>query len=106
MDTSPLFGMRSTHNEKILLSSIIRLSASHQRFLKCSVPRILPERRSAVPSPKPIPAQECNVVPPMLMDAIPVEAVIATLWPVDLKNRIISRSKTVFPVPEIRVDEM
>jgi hypothetical protein len=52
-----------------------------------------------MPSPKPIPAQECNVVPPMLMDAIPVEAVTATLRLVDLKTLEISRSKTVFPVP-------
>ncbi len=106
MDTSPSLGIRTTHNEKILLSSIIRLSTSNQRSLKRFVPRILPERRFAVSSPRPIPAQECNVVPPMLMDAIPVEAVIATLRPVDSKNCIISRSKTVFPVPEIRVDEM
>ncbi|KAH9065956.1 hypothetical protein EDB87DRAFT_1594051 [Lactarius vividus] len=104
MDTNPLLGLRPTHNKKILLSSIIRLSTSHQRFLKRSVPRILPERCLALPSPKPIPAQECKVVPPMLMDAIPVEAVMATLRHVDLKNCMISPSKTVFPVPEIRVE--
>lgn len=41
----------------------------------------------------------------MLMDAIPVEAVIATLGGAP-KNFIISRSRTVFPVPEMCVDEV
>ena len=41
----------------------------------------------------------------MLIDAIPVEAVTATLRPVDLKTLKISQSKTVFPVPEIGIGE-
>lgn len=103
METSPLFSMRSTLNEEISLSSIIRLSTPNQRSLKLFVPRILRERRFAVRPPRPMPAQECKVVPPMLTDAIPVDAVTATIQPVDLKKPMISRSKTVLPVPKIRV---
>ncbi|KAG2123605.1 hypothetical protein DEU56DRAFT_745290, partial [Suillus clintonianus] len=40
-------------------------------------PRNLPPSFFASSRPSPIPAHECTVVPPMLTDAIPVEAVIA-----------------------------
>ncbi|KAG2028336.1 hypothetical protein BDR03DRAFT_813937, partial [Suillus americanus] len=50
--------------------------------------------------PSPIPAHECTVVPPMLTDAIPVEAVIARPeWPRPPRARIISRKRTDLPVP-------
>ncbi|KAI0080063.1 hypothetical protein K474DRAFT_1590717, partial [Panus rudis PR-1116 ss-1] len=59
-------------------------------------------KRSLGSLPRPIPAHECRVHPPMLMDAIPVEAVMPTSphsasW--DLHHLIISRSRTDFPVP-------
>ncbi|KAJ6574739.1 hypothetical protein B0H19DRAFT_935347, partial [Mycena capillaripes] len=50
--------------------------------------------------PIPIPAQECNVHPPMLIAAMPVDAVIPSvghLWPPS--SLIISRRSTDFPVP-------
>ncbi|KAJ8593557.1 hypothetical protein M405DRAFT_731234, partial [Rhizopogon salebrosus TDB-379] len=50
--------------------------------------------------PSPIPAQECTVVPPMLTDAIPVDAVIARpSWPRPPRTRMISRKSTDLPVP-------
>lgn len=54
-------------------------------------------------SPSLIPAQECSVTPPMLIAAIPVEAVIATVSGISeepfVKNLIISLNRTDFPVP-------
>jgi hypothetical protein len=50
----------------------------------------------------PTPAQECNVVPPMLTAAIPVDAVIPRTDEGDPpRTRIISRRRTDFPVPAI-----
>ncbi|KAG1904439.1 uncharacterized protein F5891DRAFT_891446, partial [Suillus fuscotomentosus] len=50
--------------------------------------------------PSPIPAHECTVVPPVLTDAIPVEAVIPRPeWPRPPRARMISRKRTDLPVP-------
>ncbi|KAI6159526.1 hypothetical protein EDD17DRAFT_1486267, partial [Pisolithus thermaeus] len=51
--------------------------------------------------PKPIPAHEWTVVPPIFTLAIPVEAVIAKRPdPCPPQTRMISRSRTDLPVPE------
>jgi hypothetical protein len=58
---------------------------------------------SAVPSPIPIPPNECSVTPPILQAAIPVDAVTATASTERqyffFKERMISLSRTDFPVP-------
>ncbi|KAI0047662.1 hypothetical protein FA95DRAFT_1463630, partial [Auriscalpium vulgare] len=55
---------------------------------------------SARSSPRPIPAHECSVVPPIFTDAMPVDAVIASLsgLPGSLRALIISRRRTDFPM--------
>ncbi|KII93469.1 hypothetical protein PLICRDRAFT_65084, partial [Plicaturopsis crispa FD-325 SS-3] len=62
------------------LSSIIRVRTFCHRlrtFLNFGCPRNLPASFFASSCPKPIPAHECSVVPPMLTDAMPVDAVMA-----------------------------
>ncbi|KAI0317992.1 hypothetical protein OF83DRAFT_1030784, partial [Amylostereum chailletii] len=55
---------------------------------------------SAVSFPRRIPAQECRVVPPILRDAIPVDAVIANhFFCSGPNNLMISRRRTDLPVP-------
>jgi hypothetical protein len=49
--------------------------------------------------PRPMPAKECNVVPPMFTPAIPVEAVTASEDEGTPKCSIILRRSTDFPVP-------
>jgi hypothetical protein len=46
-----------------------------------------------------MPAQECIVVPPILTDAIPVDAVIPSVEGAAPNTLIISRSNTDLPVP-------
>lgn len=64
---------------------------------------------STVPVPKPIPAKEWTVIPPMLHAAIPVDAVTAMesslLTNFLRKAAIISRRRTDFPVPESRTGQ-
>jgi len=58
--------------------------------------------------PKPIPAQECNVVPLIFTEAIPVAAVMASVCPTALlppNASTICRSRTDFPVPEKRLHD-
>ncbi|KAF9243747.1 hypothetical protein BU15DRAFT_42519, partial [Melanogaster broomeanus] len=85
------------------LSSRIRVFTPRQRsrtFLNFSCPRNFPASFLASSCPMPIPAHECNVVPPILTEAMPVEAVTASLeWPRPPQTLMISRSKTDFPVP-------
>ncbi|KAI9572607.1 hypothetical protein HD554DRAFT_1983276, partial [Boletus coccyginus] len=62
------------------LSSKIRVWTLRQRsrtFLNFSWPRNLPASFFASSCPMPMPAHECRVVPPMLTEAMPVDAVIA-----------------------------
>lgn len=86
---------------------MMRVSTWRQRsrtFTNFGWPRNLPARLLADSWPKPIPAQECSVVPPMLTEAIPVEAVmpsVADEEPPDM--RIISRKRTDLPVPTFQV---
>lgn len=93
-----------------LLSSMMRVFVSFQRrktFLHFSCPRILPTSLSTDSCPRPVPAQECRVTPPILTAAIPVDAVMPTLHEPESSQfgglertvRIISRSKIDFPVP-------
>ncbi|KAF8213488.1 hypothetical protein K438DRAFT_1804066 [Mycena galopus ATCC 62051] len=62
-------------------------------------PRNLPLSFLADSFPMPIPAQECNVHPPMFIAAMPVDAVIPSVSPRSCNSLIISRSSTDFPVP-------
>ena len=48
----------------------------------------------------PMPAHECNVVPPMFTEAMPVDAVIARVGePLPPQASMMARSRTDFPVP-------
>ncbi|KAJ7225903.1 hypothetical protein GGX14DRAFT_312589, partial [Mycena pura] len=49
--------------------------------------------------PIPMPAQECSVHPPILMAAIPVEAVMPSVRCISRRCLMISRSSTDLPVP-------
>ncbi|KAF8139880.1 hypothetical protein EV363DRAFT_1153034, partial [Boletus edulis] len=50
--------------------------------------------------PRPMPAHECNVVPPIFTEAMPVDAVIARLGqPLPPQASMMARSRTDFPVP-------
>ncbi|EGO28446.1 hypothetical protein SERLADRAFT_380103, partial [Serpula lacrymans var. lacrymans S7.9] len=65
----------------IEISSITNVLTCRHRsttFLNLGCPRNFPASLWASSWPRPIPAQECNVVPPILTDAIPVDAVIAS----------------------------
>lgn len=59
---------------------------------------------STLPVPRPMPAKEWIVIPPILHAAIPVDAVTAieSSFPANFlrKAAMISRSRTDFPVPE------
>lgn len=56
-----------------------------------------------------MPAHECNVVPPMFTEAMPVDAVMARVGhPFPPQVSMIERSRTDFPVPnkiQLRQDE-
>jgi len=81
---------------------MIRVSTVLQRLRsesKADWCRSLPTNCLTGSSPSLIPAQECSVTPPMLIAAIPVEAVIATVSKEPVKNLTISLNKTDFPVP-------
>ncbi|KAI8596373.1 hypothetical protein EDD21DRAFT_293170, partial [Dissophora ornata] len=49
--------------------------------------------------PNPTPANECNVHPPILQAAIPVEAVTATASLDDSQKSLLPLLSTDFPVP-------
>ncbi|KAJ7456630.1 hypothetical protein FB451DRAFT_611332 [Mycena latifolia] len=81
---------------------------SGQVFVSCQRIRsrndvlILLARRSLDSLPRPIPANECTVEPPMLRPAIPVDAMTATAPGSSAFNAfIISRRRIDFPVPFI-----
>ena len=47
-----------------------------------------------------MPAHECNVVPPIFTEAMPVDAVIASVGqPLPPQASMMARSRTDFPVP-------
>lgn len=62
-------------------------------------PRNFPISLAALSFPRPMPAQECRVQPPMFTAAIPVVAVIAISPPLSRQCVMISRRRTDFPVP-------
>ncbi|KZP32338.1 hypothetical protein FIBSPDRAFT_723153, partial [Athelia psychrophila] len=73
-----------------------RSSTNRRVFWK----RILFAISLAASRPRPIPAQECKVVPPIFIAAMPVEAVIPSVLDDAPPNvAMISRNKTDLPVP-------
>lgn len=89
---------RKTNVLSSIMSVFTRLHRSNTVLFGC--PRILPLICLAVSFPIPIPAQECNVHPPMFIAAMPVDAVIPSAFVSrSLNSLIISRSSTDLPVP-------
>jgi hypothetical protein len=83
-----------------ILSSIIKVEVSSHLFRTKYDFFIRRASTSADSLPKPIPANECTVLPPMLRPAIPVEAVMAMdSGKRSRSKRMISRRRTDFPVP-------
>lgn len=81
--------------------SVLTVRHRFTTFSNFDCPSILPTNFLTGSLPKPIPAQECKVVPPMLTAAIPVLAVIANVSEAQPPHdRMISRSSTDFPVPK------
>lgn len=84
---------------RVILSSMIKTEVPRQRCDSFLEKAILSASFSAGSFPRPIPAQEWTVLPPILRPAIPVDAVTAIESPYGLKILIISRKRTDFPVP-------
>jgi hypothetical protein len=82
---------------------MIKACTSCQRsltFESSGWPRILPAKVFSGSWPRPMPAHECSVVPPILTDAMPVDAVIPSVDDAPPPRILmISRSNPDLPVP-------